>query len=152
MRHVTIDTFINENNDSCDQATKALRNARYENDWQHIQSLQLQGALIKCVTKSLSKTAIKKWSSQLSNVTIPIYKFVRKALQQQLPTASNLVRWGKLTNLLCVLCNKSQTNKHVLSNRASAAALKRYSSRHNHVLMILAEWLSTSMRPTKVLR
>jgi len=94
LRHVTIDTFINENNDSCDQATKALRNARYENDWQHIQSLQLQGALIKCVTKSLSKTAIKKWSSQLSNTNLQICaQSSPTALQQlQVPTATNLVR------------------------------------------------------------
>jgi len=59
MRHVTIDTFINKNNDSCDQATKALRNARYEDDWQYIQSLQLQGAL-KSVSPNHSAKQLSK--------------------------------------------------------------------------------------------
>ena len=93
LKNVPLDSFINANSGNCDQAKKALRNARQEVDWQHINSLQLQGALIRSVTDSLSKASIKKWSSQLSNVATPVFRFVCKALQQQLPTATNLVRW-----------------------------------------------------------
>ena len=151
LKNVPLDSFINANSGNCDQAKKALQNARQVIDWKHINSLQLQGVLIRCVTDSLSKASIRKWSSQLSNVATPVFRFVRKALQQQLPTAANLVRWGKSTNAACALCTGLQTNKHVLSNCKSPVALERYTLRHNHVLHIVAKWLLSLLKINQTL-
>ena len=69
-----------------------------------------------------------------------LFKFVRKAIQQQLRTASNLTRWGKSSDPKCPLCQQIQTNKHVLSNCSSNIALQRYTDRHDKVLSILTDW------------
>ena len=74
-----------------------------------------------------------------------LYNFVRKAIQSQLPTLANLVRWGKLASNQCPLCHASQTNKHVLSNCSNPSALKRYLDRHNKILALLANWFTAKM-------
>ena len=74
-----------------------------------------------------------------------IYCFVRKALIQQLPTMSNLLRWGKSTCNLCPLCQQVQTNKHVFSNCSSPVVLDRYKRRHNAVLHIFGNWLKSTL-------
>ena len=76
----------------------------------------------------------------------PLFKFVRKALQQQLPTAANLHRWGKTTDPSCPLCQQCQTNKHVLSNCGSMIALERYKTRHDSILKILADWICQNLK------
>ena len=71
-----------------------------------------------------------------------MFKFVRKAIQNQLPTNNNLKRWGRSpTNL----CNNIQSNKQVLSNCSSSSVRQRYTYRHNSVLLILVEWLRSSV-------
>ena len=54
-----------------------------------------------------------------------IFSFARKATLQQLPTASNLHRWKKISSPVCNLCNSDmvQTNKHVMNNCSNAKAL-----------------------------
>ena len=42
-----------------------------------------------------------------------------------------------------MFCNAKQTNKHVVSNCGSVAALARYAERHNTILSILADWLKS---------
>ena len=148
---VNIDTIINGNSANCKHACKTLRSEHETNAGNHVQTLKLQGALITAITDSVSKTAINKWSSQCLTLAAPLFKFVRKALLQQLPTASNLHRWGKSLNPTCLLCNKKQSNKHVLSNCSSPVALKRYRSRHDNVLSILAAWIATMLKPVQVL-
>ena len=83
------------------------------------------------------------WSYTLTIMPEPVYNFARKAMQQQLPTAANLARWKQTCDSSCQLCNsgKPQTNKHVLSNCSSLAALERYKRRHSGILETLADWL-----------
>jgi len=75
--------------------------------------------------------------------------FTRKALTSVLPTASNLVRWNRSKDPLCHRCSAGvpQTNKHVLSNCSSDVALKRYTKRHDDILLIIVAWLK-SMLPS----
>jgi hypothetical protein len=55
-----------------------------------------------------------------------------------------LSRWKMKSNPKCMLClNQDQTNKHVLSNCSSSAALGRYTARHNSVLLLVANWLKS---------
>ena len=74
-----------------------------------------------------------------------MFNFARKALIQQLLTAANLFRWKKIDQPDCCLCNKIQTNKHVLANCSSLGSLEQYTRRHNNVLQLLAEWFTTAI-------
>ena len=86
----------------------------------------------------------------MDKLATPIFNFVRKAIVQQLPTAANLVRWGKSVDPLCPLCqNSSQSNKHVLSCCGSSVALDRYKKRHDAILKILADWITNHIKPDR---
>ena len=85
------------------------------------------------------RQSIIDWSSSLEAMPQYIFNFARKALIQQLPTASNLHRWKKIASPMCNLCSsdKVQTNKHALNN--CDKALERYTERHDNVLSLLAK-------------
>ena len=112
----------------------------------HIRSLVCQGELARCVSENISKSGVEQWSRSLESLPDYLFRFVRKAFQQQLPTASNLKRWNRIDDPSCALCRKSipQTNKHVLSN--CSAALNRYSDRHNKILVMIADWIRMHKR------
>ena len=87
---------------------------------------------------------MSRWSDVTLILSEVLFKFTRKALIQQLPTATNLKRWGCTSDGNCPGCHHPQTNKHVLSNCGSLASLKRYSVRHNTILHVLAgSWIDT---------
>jgi len=69
------------------------------------------------------------WSKSVNQLPGYEYNFVRKAMQSQLPTLNNLHRWGRASSNLCPMCNKIQSNKHVLSNCSSNGALSRFTRR-----------------------
>src|SRR3989442_12981059 len=70
-----------------------------------------------------------------------IFNFARKAMMSQLPTLHNLKLWNCSPTNLCPRCGMDQTNKHVLSNCSSPDALAQYTSRHNCILKLIAEWI-----------
>ena len=77
------------------------------------------------------------WNKITVSLSQSLFLFCRKALLQVLPTESNLHRWKKSENPYCRLCNKIQSNLHVLSNCASTPSLERYKSRHDNILKLL---------------
>jgi len=113
----------------------------------HLYSLTLQGACLKTVnqtapTKNISLVSL--WSSTLESVACTVSNFAHKALHQVLPTASNLVRWKRISDPTCPLCKSGkQANKHVVSNCLSPVALARYTTRHDDVPRVLINWLKT---------
>ena len=117
----------------------------------HITSLNIQGRLITSIVQILSKASIAHWAREIEKLPASIFIFVRKALQQQLPTASNLVKWGKLQDDSCPLCGQKQSNLHVLSNCSSPAALSRYKDRHDTILELLVNWIESILAPEKKL-
>ena len=90
---------------------------------------------------------IKAWGKAVEYMSACIFNFSRKALLQILPTTSMLFRWNRSTDPFCTLCASSipRTNKHVLSNCGSVAALYRYTIRHNSILEIPVQWLRSSV-------
>ena len=82
-----------------DLATKAVSKARAEEALIHVMSLATQGVLIKTVRETISAAAISKWSNNVEQLSAVLFKFVRKALQNQLATSSNLARWAEQTML-----------------------------------------------------
>ena len=113
----------------------------------------MQGALIKCVTDSIVTKNIQAWAAALDSLPSHLFNFARKALLQVLPTAANLKRWNRVQDPSCPLCacGQSQTNKHVLSNCSNAAALRRYTVRHNDILSLLISWLTSVKSASQLL-
>ena len=86
-----------------------------------------RGRLPRSTGDNSSKTALDALQSR--NVVFD----KNRRYNQQLPTASNLMRWGKADNPNCPLCQQVQTNKYVLSTCRSTLALDRYKDRYGVV-------------------
>jgi hypothetical protein len=132
---------------SIKSAAKSLKHEQQQAAVDHLFKLKMQGEISKCMTETVEPKQITIWATTMENVPSFIFNFARKAMLQVLPTASNLFRWKRALDPSCPLCTngKPQTNKHVLSNCGSAAALHRYTIRHNEVLSIIVQWLSSTL-------
>ena len=122
-------------------AMEALEFDRQNAATQHVTSLKVQGRVFATIKEAFEESIIYAWSTMSCSLPDVLFSFVRKAFQQQLPTASNLCRWRKTESDKCKLCGSVQTNKHTLNNCSSPSALQRYKSRHDHVLEILVQWI-----------
>ena len=142
FRHVAVDAFLNDDV-SAASALSNLRDYQEQMAQTHFYSLNIQCQIVKSVVESVSKQNIILWSMTLESMPQYIFSFARKAILQQLPTASNLHRWKKISSPVCNLCNSGmpQTNKHVMNNCSNVKALERYSQRHDNVLSLLAGWI-----------
>ena len=105
----------------------------------------MQGRAAETIDSAINKQDITLWSEVIERAISTVYNFAHKAFLQVLPTASNLHQWKKLKDPQCTLCKKGlpQTNKHVLSNCSSPAALQRYTERHNAILQHVVRWLKS---------
>jgi hypothetical protein len=147
-KNINIDSIISRSKDRS-SALKILKEKHIETNFKCISLLEIQGKIIKSINESFNKATLIKWAGQLDNLAAPIYNFVRKAIQQQLPTASNLSRWGISADPRCPLCRNIQSNKHVLSCCSSNIALERYKTRHDKVLKILVDWIISNSKPNR---
>ena len=127
------------------QAKAVLKNQQTTEASHHFLNLGVQGLSIKSVLEVIPEKQISAWSQSLNDLSGYLYNFIRKAIQSQLPTFSNLHRWGRSPSALCPLCGQQQTNKHVLSNCGANSALNRYTIRHNQILQLLIDWLSSKL-------
>ena len=141
--HVDTDSLLLD--DNVQTAITNLKSKQMNQAKDHIFSLSLQGTSVKTVLENIHRTKISLWSEVLNSLPQYMHNFARKALLQQLPTASNLFQWKKIDNPNCCLCKSSeaQSNKHVLSHCAAKISLSRYTSRHDNILNILAAWLKS---------
>src|ERR1700743_3048631 len=150
IRHLWADTSTqNINHDSLlisnstSEAQKKLNKTQKEEAVLHMTGLSYQGKSIKVVTENLATSTISNWSKMTNSLPGFLFNFTRKAIQSQLPTLANLVRWGRASSNLCPLCGSVQTNKHVLSNCSHPSALTRFTNRHSRILVMLVDWLSS---------
>ena len=66
----------------------------------HFLGLEVQGLIARSVTDLIPSHQIKNWSKFLESLPGYIFNFIRKATQSQLPTLSNLHRWGRSPSAL----------------------------------------------------
>ena len=115
-------------NNSKEEACRALKLAHRSKISKRLSSFNIQGRILSAI-ESFDDSAKLKWSSIVNSLPEHLYRFVRKALLQQLATASYLYRWGKTQSPSCRdcrLCGAIQSNKHVLSNCSSPSMLEKY--------------------------
>ena len=107
----------------------------------HLESLCEQSAIIKVLKGKLTGADIDRWFKLISPLCKNLFMFARKALIFCLANNSNLFRWKKSNSEKCNLCERKQTQLHVLSNCSVAANEKRYTWRHNNVLTTLSHYM-----------
>ena len=155
MRELWLETGRNSINSTPDSllhdrsfpvAKKALTRSQEAAAQEHLLNLGYQGLSSKIVVDNIPMTHIIDWNNCLNMLPGFLYNFVRKGMQQQLPTLSNLLRWGRVPSNICPLCAKPQTNEHVLSNCSNEIVLKRYTSRHDKILNILVQWFKYKIK------
>ena len=84
------------------------------------------------------------WKACLHGLSPPTYSFAVRSLSDSLPTAANLLVWGKVTSDRCKLCGQSrQTLFHVLN--FCPKALSRYSWRHDNVVFQLSNFIKAHL-------
>jgi hypothetical protein len=127
------------------QAQKVLTGGQNLSAESHFLGLAYQGRSAKIVVDNIAPSVIKNWTNTVNNLPGHLFTFVYKALMSQLPTLANFCRWKKVSSGDCTHCQRPQTNKHVLSNCPSSKMLSMYTSRHNKILHIIANWLSTKL-------
>lgn len=146
LKNTSIDSLLHRVPSKTSAAQTLMKEER-EKAVEHIASLKIQGKTFNAVNDAFEGKLISKWSQMTQNI-LPstLFTFVRKAFQQQLATAANLFRWKKTDSDKCPLCGGRQTNKHTLNNCASPSALARYKRRHDGILEILAQWITSMVR------
>jgi hypothetical protein len=138
-------------NSTLPEAVRNLSAEALASSLNHIESLTVQGPSISSINSVLGRQEVKRWSNFALSLPDNTFKFVRKALQNQLATASNMKLWHRIPNNLCTLCKCVQTNKHVLSNCSFPGSLSRYTDRHNDILRITANYIKSSISSSSTL-
>ena len=121
-RNVNSDSLLLGNSTSA--AQKVLAKTQKEEAVIHLTGLPYQGKSIKILTENLPASTLKNWSKMTNSLPGFLFNFARKAIQSQLPTLANLVRWGRASSNLCPLCSAVQSNKHVLSNCSHSVVIQ----------------------------
>src|SRR6267154_2112784 len=129
------------------KANTVLQDFQAKESLAHFLGLQSQGVTAKTASETVLPKNIQLWKQVIDSPPEHVFTFVRKAMMSQLPTLHNLKLWNcssRPTNPY-PSCGLDQTNKHVLSNCSSPAALAQYTDRDNKVLEIMAKWILTHM-------
>ena len=70
-------------------------------------------------------------------------QFLIRATYNQLPTPTNLLKWGMTESKKCSLCDRPCNLEHILSSSRTALTQRRFTWRHNQVLEKLAHQVKT---------
>ena len=101
-KHISSDSLLTT--DNLTTASITLKKSQMSKAKNHFYALEVQGMAARTVSDTVSKSNILLWTSNLESVSSYLHNFAKKALQQQLATLSNLVRWKKVTDASCPLC------------------------------------------------
>ena len=121
------------------QTIKAALKKIHEEKTAKIESLKVQGAVIKEIWKTALPKAKDSWFKAQHRLPKNNYSFNIRYMNDSLACISNLSRWGVNVSANCTFCREIQTIKHVISGCFSC--LSRYTWRHDSVLFNLANFL-----------
>ena len=93
IHNKNLDTILERKNTK-PEVYSLLFTSQQEKIGNHLSTLKIQGSLQKTISINFTKSYIQTWSNFLDKLPETFFKFVRKAFQQQLPTAANFFRWG----------------------------------------------------------
>ena len=107
---------------------------------QHAQSLECQGQVFRCTEEA----AANIWSKTVQKLPPDLLKFSLNTVQDTLPHNANLAKWRKKESLssACRLCGEKQTLLHVLNHCPQALSMRRFNTRHDAVLEVIASFIA----------
>ena len=104
--------------------------------------LPSQGEMTRC----WEENSPQLWVKAIQGLPPEPLKFALNASLDTLPTNANLHTWGKKASDVCALCQVSrQSLPHILNNCPVAMDLRRYSRRHDDVLMVIGEFIKVHL-------
>ena len=122
--------------------TRSGESSRQNSILQELLDLKKQSSIIQHISAHGTTSAIGQWHTMLSRLPQSIYQFSRKGFILCLPIKVNMRLWSKSDNDHCSLCDQKQSQLHVLSYCQVALREKRYTWRHNSILLTIARFLS----------
>lgn len=124
-------------NSKVDQAFNKIQSKSL---WNNFMDLKEQNIIIKHVTAVCPPKVLTLWQFLLNKLPNNIFCFIRKALIFCLPNKSNLFRWKIKDDNKCSMCQRPETQMHILNNCSSY--LNRYTWRHDSILKLITNKLS----------
>ena len=140
--NITTDTRLFEDIETS-EAQRKLKNDLITKAEVHIRSLVCQGELARCVSENLPKAAVEQWSRTLESLPDYLFRFDRKAFQQQLPTASNLKRWKRIDDPNCpekIFANKQACFVKLPGSPQSIFGAAQQHPVHNCEMVVETMW------------
>ena len=104
--------------------------------------LKEQSGMIIHLKEEITKKGVETWNMLIKYLPPNIFNFCRKSLIYSLTNNSNLFRWKRSNSDKCELCQKKQTQLHVLNNCTVAVRDGRYNWRHDSILSTLVNYMS----------
>ena len=106
----------------------------------HVNSLDVQGKSLSLVAQEATDFT---WKSFLYDMKAGTLKFLVNSVVDTLPTAANLVRWGKSNSDKCKLCKGRQTTDHCLNICKVGLETGRWTWRHNNIVNYIVNSIDT---------
>ena len=118
------------------RAKKMVGNEVRRKYLEHSMSLNTQGKLFQLVDNNASSI----WAKAIQTLPPTEMKFALNAANDTLPHNANLARWRGLSDA-CKLCGARQTLHHILNHCKKALDLRRFNTRHDQVLKVIADFV-----------
>ena len=83
-----------------------------------------------------------EWCKVLDSLPKNLYSFVTRYLSNCLTNGTNAVKWGIANSPKCLFCSEKQTLQHVVSGCAVSLKEKRWSWRHDSILINIARFMA----------
>ena len=103
-----------------------------------ITGLKSQSEIVTSVWQEALVSTRNKWFSVQKVLPKNIFNFTIRYFNNTLATKSNMQKWGKALTKICDYCPEVQTLNHVVAACKSALRERRYTWRHNSILLNLS--------------
>ena len=130
----------NFNSKVLDTAKAHIADTFSEEHISHVNTLDVQGKSLSLVAQEATDFT---WKSFLYDMKAGTLKFLVNSVVDTLPTAANLVRWGKSNSDKCKLCKGRQTTDHCLNICKVGLETGRWTWHHNNIVNYIVNSLDT---------
>ena len=123
-----------------------LKKEERDTIWEKFMGLNEQCKIVSFIVEEAFESDITNWKKVTNKSPANTFRFCRSYLVLSLANNSNLHRWKISNNGFCCLCDKLQTQFHVLNN--CKQALDRYTRRHDSILFTITKHLKPKLANT----
>ena len=126
---------INVQYDTYKNTLEVIKNTRLETKDRIENELTTQKLVIKSIRNHADDHFNIYWRKTINRLPKYIYNFVIRYLNNTLANATNTFKWKFRTNLYCNFCHARQTLGHDVGSCSVFLQEKRYTWRHNSVML-----------------